>query len=135
MSDTQVTGWVGWSWFAALLLLIAGVFDAIKGLVAVLMPNSAYFVTAEGALVFDVAAWGWWHLIIGIALILVAGALFAGQTWARVVAVILVVLNAIGQLFLLPVAPWWAIIVLTIDILIIYALIVHGRELKAKEAY
>ena len=48
---------------------------------------------------------------------------------------ILVVLNAIGQLFLLPVAPWWAIIVLTIDILIIYALIVHGRELKAREAY
>jgi hypothetical protein len=135
MSDTQVTGWVGWGWFAALLLLIAGVFDAIKGFIAVLMPNSAYFVTAEGALVFDVAAWGWWHIIIGVALILVAGALFAGQTWARVVAVILVVLNAIGQLFLLPVAPWWAIIVLTIDILIIYALIVHGRELKAREAY
>ena len=43
---------------------------------------------------------------------------------------ILVALNAIGQLFLLPVQPWWSLIVLTLDILVIYALTVHGRELK-----
>ena len=133
MSDTEVTGWVGWGWFAAFVLLIAGVFDAIKGFVAILMPGSAYFVAVDGDLfLFDVAGWGWWHLIIGIALILVAAALFAGQTWARVVAVILVVVNAIGQLFLIPVQPWWALIVLTLDELVIYALTVHGRELKAR---
>jgi uncharacterized membrane protein len=130
MSDTQVTGWVGWAWFAGLILLIAGVFDAARGFIALLMPDSAYFLTAEGALVVDVQSWGWWHLIIGILMVLVAAALFAGQTWARVVAVILVVLNAIGQLVLLPVQPWWSLIVLTLDVLVIYALTVHGRELR-----
>ena len=132
MSDTEVTGWVGWAWFAGIVLLVAGVFDAMKGFIAILMPNSAYFVSVEGALVFNTASWGWWHLISGILLILVAAALFAGQTWARVIAVILVVLNAIGQLFLLPVTPWWSIIVLTLDVLVIYALTVHGRELKVR---
>jgi uncharacterized membrane protein len=130
MSNTEVTGWVGWGYFAAILLLIAGVFDAIKGFIAILMPDSAYFVTSEGALVFDVASWGWWHLIVGVLMILVAAALFAGQTWARVVAVILVGLNAIGQIFLLPAQPWWSLIVLTLDVLVIFALTVHGRELR-----
>jgi len=54
----------------------------------------------------------------------------AGQTWARVVAVILVIISAIGQLLLIPAQPWWSIIVIAIEILVIYALIVHGRELR-----
>jgi uncharacterized membrane protein len=130
MTDTEVTGWVGWAWFAGLVLLIAGVFDAVRGFIALLMPDSAYFLTVEGVLLFDVQSWGWWHLIVGILMVLVAAALFAGQTWARVVAIILVALNAIGQLFLLPVQPWWSLIVLTLDVLVIYALTVHGRELR-----
>ena len=131
MSDTQVTGWVGWGWFAGIMLIIAGVIDAIYGFIAVFLPSSSYFVRIEGGLVvFDVQGWGWWHLITGIALILVAGALFSGATWARVVAVIFVAFNGIGQLFTIPTQPWWSLIVLTIDILVIYALTVHGRELK-----
>jgi hypothetical protein len=132
MVDREVTGWVGWGWFAAIVVIIAGVFDALYGLIAVLLPGSAYFVAVEGDLfLFDVAGWGWWHLITGILLILVGFALIAGTTWARVVAIILVALNALGQLFLLPVQPWWSLIVLTLDILVIYALTVHGREMKA----
>lgn len=131
-TGTGTTGWVGWGWFAAIVIMVAGIFDAIYGLVAILMPNSAYFVTTDGdLLLFDTQGWGWWHLIIGLALIAVGAALIAGQTWARVVAIVLVVLNAIGQLALLPVQPWWSLVVLTLDVLVIYALTVHGRELKA----
>ena len=131
MADNEVTGWVGWGWFAGIVLLIAGVFSGLHGLTAILAPSSAYFLRLEGGLVvFDVQGWGWWHLITGIALILVAGALFSGATWARVVAVILVAINAVGQLFTIATAPWWSLIVLTLDVLVIYALTVHGRELK-----
>lgn len=130
MSDTETTGWVGWGYFAAIMLLVAGIFDAIYGLMAVIGPDSAYFVTNEGLFLMDVAGWGWWHLIIGIVLILASLALFAGATWARVVAIILAIVNAIGQLFLLPAQPWWSLIVIVLDILVIYALTVHGRELR-----
>ncbi len=132
MSDTATSGWVGWGWFAAIVIIIAGVFDALYGLVAILMPQSSYCLVAEGGLfLFDVSGWGWWHLILGVALVLVGLALIAGATWARVVAIILVAVNALGQLALLPVQPWWSLIVLTLDILVIYALTVHGRELKS----
>ena len=78
--------------------------------------------------------WGWWHLITGTCSILVAAALFSGATWARVVAVILVIIHAIGQLFMLPTQPWWSLIVLAIDILVIYALTVHGRGVEGRRS-
>ena len=130
MSDTQVTGWVGWGWFAAIVLLIAGIFDAIRGFIALLKPDSAYFIFEGELFLFDVQGWGWWNLIIGIVLILVAIALFTGATWARVIAIIVAGLSAIGQLFLIPAQPWWSLIVITLDVLVIFALTVHGKELK-----
>lgn len=128
------TRWTGWVVFAGVILIIAGVFSVIQGLVAVIGPNS-YYVVADGSLwLFDVAGWGWWNLIVGALLVLAALALLAGQTWARIVAVILVILNAIGQLLLVPAQPWWSFILIAIDVLIVYALIVHGRELQHDKA-
>jgi len=130
MSTATRTGWTGWIVFAGVVLLVTGIFSFIQGLVALIGPDS-YYVISDGSLwLFDVAGWGWWNLIIGVLLVLTALALFAGQTWARVVAVILVILNAVGQLLLIPAQPWWALIIIAIDVLILYALIVHGRELR-----
>ncbi|GAA1972823.1 DUF7144 family membrane protein [Microbacterium pumilum] len=132
MTDTTVTGWAGWGVFASVLLLIAGVFDLVFGFAAIIGPDSTLVITEQGLFAVNVASWGWWHILSGIVLILVAGALYRGMTWARVVAIILVILNAVGQLTLLGAQPWLSLIILTIDILIIYALTVHGRELKAR---
>lgn len=126
----QATGWTGWVVFAGVILLISGIFNAVQGLVALIGPNSYYVATEESLWIFDVNGWGWWNLIVGVLLMLTAFALFAGQTWARIVAVILVILNAIGQLLLVPAQPWWSFILIAIDVLVVYALIVHGRELR-----
>jgi hypothetical protein len=67
-----------------------------------------------------------------VLLVLAGIALFAGATWARVVAVVLAILSAIVQLLLVPVQPWWSFIVIAIDVLIIYALIAHGDELRVE---
>jgi hypothetical protein len=130
MSTTKTTGWTGWAVFAGVILITVGIFNAVQGLVALIGPNS-YYVLTEGSLwLLDVAGWGWWNLILGVLLVLVGAALLNGQTWARVVAVILVILNAIGALLLIPAQPWWSVIVIAIDVLVIYALTVHGRELR-----
>jgi hypothetical protein len=132
MTDTTVTGWTGWGVFASVLLLIAGIFDLIFGLAAVIGPNTTVVVTETGLFAVDVAAWGWWHIIAGIALIVLSFFLYRGATWARVIAIIVVIINAVGQLTLLSVQPWWSLTILAVDVLIIYALTVHGRELKIK---
>ncbi|WP_395244381.1 hypothetical protein ACGGZK_00840 [Agromyces sp. MMS24-K17] len=130
-TGTKASGWVGWGWFAGFLLIAAGVFDALYGLTALFAPDSVYFAVNGTLFLFDLQGWAWWHLLTGLALILVAIFLLRGATWARVVAIILVLLNAIGQLYLLPAQPWWSLIVITLDIFIVYALTVHGRELKS----
>ena len=132
MSNTpQRSGWAGWAVFAGIVMIIAGAFDALLGLAAIISPTNTLFLTAgEGILLFDLAGWGWWHLIIGLAIVLVGIFVLRGATFARVIAIILVSLNAISQLALLGVQPWWSIIVIALDILVIYALTVHGRELK-----
>jgi hypothetical protein len=130
MSTATKTGWTGWVIFAGVILLISGIFSIVQGIVAVVGPNSYYVVTEGSLWLLDVAGWGWWNIIIGVLLALTAVALMAGQTWARVVAVVLVIISAVGQLLLIPAQPWWSIIVIAIEILVIYALIVHGRELR-----
>ena len=125
-------GWVGWVIFAGVVLVIAGMFSAIQGLAALIGPNDYYLVAGGSVWLLDVNGWGWWNLIIGVLLVLTAVALFAGQTWARIVAIVLAGLNALGQVMQIPAQPWWAIAVIAVDILVIYALTVHGHALRAR---
>lgn len=131
-NDTTVTGWVGWGVFAAVLLIVSGFINVFHGLQALIGPDTAYFLGEAGLFSLDIQAWGWFHLILGALILLVGFALWAGATWARVIAIILVALNAIAQITLIAAQPWLSLTVLTLDILVIYALTVHGRELKAR---
>lgn len=124
------TGWANWVRFAGIILIISGAFSAIQGLIAVIGPDTYFTVVAGDLFLFDVAGWGWWNIIIGILLILIGVAVLAGATWARVIAVILAILNAIVHMLLVPVQPWWSFIAIAIDVLIIYALIAHGDEVR-----
>lgn len=127
------SGWTGWARFAGVILLVNGIFSGVQGLVALIGPNTYYAVTQGSLFVFDATGWGWWNLIIGVFLIATAFALFAGATWARIAAVILAIFSAVVQLLLIPAQPWWSVIVISIDVLIIYALIAHGAEYQAEQ--
>lgn len=124
----RATAWVGWIVFAALMMMTSGFFNAVAGLAAVIGDDDAYLDTRVGLLVFDVEAWGWVHLLLGVALIVVGACLAAGQTWARLVAVVLVSVNLVTQFVLLPAQPWWSVIVIAVDVFVLWALVVHGDE-------
>ena len=130
--QAQRTGWVGWVFFAAILLLIGAAIDIFYGIMAIIGPNTAYFIGPNGrAAEFDVAGWGWWSLIIGLGLAFAAFALLTGRTWARILAVVIAGANAVSHLMSLPAQPWWSIVMVGIDILVIYAVAVHGKEVRA----
>ena len=131
MSDSQQSGWTGWAVFAGVVLVILGAIDAIFGLVAILLPADNYLLAGDDAFVLiDAAGWGWWHVLIGALLVLVGVAVLRGATWGRVVAIILVSINAVTQIFLIGAQPWWSLAAIALDVIVIYALTVHGRELK-----
>ncbi len=79
----------------------------------------------------DYTAWGWVHLLGGIVVILAGVALFAGKMWARILAVIVAVVSAVINVLFLPAYPIWSTMMIAIDVLVIWAVTVHGSEMKS----
>ena len=126
--STTVTGWVGWVFFAGVMMILIGIFHVIDGLVA-LFKDDFYVVGKSGLVVsVDYTVWGWVHLLFGIVLILAGFAVLAGRTWARVVGIILASIGAIVNLGFLGAYPIWSVLMIALDVIVIYALAVHGRE-------
>jgi hypothetical protein len=126
----QPSGWVGWISFAAFMLILLGCFHAIQGLVA-LFDDQKFLVADSGLVVsVDYTAWGWVHLIGGIILALAGISLLAGRMWARVVGVIAASVSAIVNIAFLQAYPIWSAIMIAVDVLIIWAITVHGAEMK-----
>jgi len=127
----RVSGWVGWIWFAGAMCLMVGGANIVNGLIA-LFDDEYYTVTATGELlVWDFTAWGWIHLIVGALLMVLGGFLFANPNpVVRTAAVLLAGLNVLAQLTYLGVYPVFAIVTITLDVLVIWALLVHGQEVE-----
>ena len=119
---------VGWSAFAAVMLIIIGVFDVIQGLVA-LVNDEFYVVVNEWVFELDVTAWGWIHLIVGVVLVASGIGIFSGNVLARTVGVIVAAVAAITNFAWLPYYPIWSITVIAICIAVIWALTAHGKDI------
>lgn len=125
----EPTGWVGWIYFAAFLMILAGIMNAIYGFIAIV--NDEWVVWGNQAdLYFDLSTWGWAHLIIGIAVLLAGLGLFSGNILARTIAVVLAGLAVIANFLFIPAYPVWSLTVIAINVFVIYALTAHGGELR-----
>lgn len=130
VNSKEVTGWVGWVYFAAFMLLLNGILQVVAGLAALL--RDTYYVVGERALLaFDYTTWGWVHLVLGVVVICAGVALFQGSLWARIVAILLAMGNFVAQFAFIQSYPVWSITAMIIDLIVIYALTVHGGEAKA----
>jgi len=134
MNSRSMAGWIG---FAGILMVLLGGLSVLQGLIALLEDNY-YVPTQSGYLLFDVTGWGWIMLIWGIILALVGLALLNGASWARWTAIVFVSVNIFGQLGFLGNTndTVWLLITLTLNIIVLYALIVRWhesqRELEAR---
>jgi hypothetical protein len=118
----EPSGWAtGGVIFAGSILVLAGIFQTIAGLVAII--NDDFFVVAKHyTFNLDVTAWGWIHLILGILLFIVGLGLFTGAGWAGVSAIALAMLSAIANFFFIPYYPIWSLVVIGLDVWVIWAL-------------
>ena len=126
----KTTGWVGWGIFAGVMMIIGGSLNAIYGIIAVV--NDDWVVWANRSVVYlDLTTWGWVHIVIGALVALAGIGVFSGNIVARTVGVVVASVSLLSNFFFIPVHPLWALTVITVDALVIWALTAHGSELRS----
>ena len=120
---------VGFILFAAIMMLMVGVFQALQGLIAI-FENEFYVQTRNYLFQFDATTWGWIHLLVGLVVALAGLAVLGGRSWGRVVGIVLAVLSAIANFLFIPYYPFWSMLIIALDVLVIWALAAHGREIR-----
>jgi|tagenome__1003787_1003787.scaffolds.fasta_scaffold19722714_2 hypothetical protein len=125
---SAATAWsTGFAMFAGAVLIVTGICQALAG-IAALFRDEVFVTTPNYIYAFDVTAWGWVHLILGAAIALTGLGVLQGQTWARVVGIMLASLSIIANFLFLPHYPIWSLVLIALDIAVIWALVREQRE-------
>ena len=121
VGEGEASGWAeGGLLFAGSLMLIIGVCQAIVGFVAIL-ENEFFVVRPNYVLEIDASGWGWIHLVLGVLIVLIGASLLTGRTWAAVATVVIASVSAIANFLFIPYYPWWALLVIALDVWVIWA--------------
>ena len=124
------TGWTGWIAFGAAMIMLVGAFDVIEGLVALL--DDGYYLTTSDGLALDISftTLGWLQIGLGVVSLATGVGIFLGATVALVAGVVVTALSAVTHVAMIAAHPLWSVVVVAFNVIIIYALLVHGGEMK-----
>ena len=125
-SDDTVSGWVT---FAGVMLVIAGTLNVIDGIAAI--SNSTFFTENAKFVISSLNTLGWILIFLGVGQCLVALGVWAQTKGVRWVGVAIAAANAVLQMLFIPAYPFWSLSLFTLDILVIYGLIAHGKRAEA----
>ena len=110
--------------FAGVIMIMSGAFQAFAGLVG-LFANEFSVSTRNYVLQFDATTWGVIHLLVGVLVLFAGFAVMRGQTWARVIGIILAGLSALANFTFIPYYPVWSLLIIALDVVVIWALAVY----------
>ena len=126
MSRTTTPWATGFAMFAAVLMMVAGVWSVLAGIAAILN-DQVYVTTPQYVYSFDITSWGWIHLILGVVLALAGVGVLQGTTWARVVGIAVASLSLLANFAFIPYYPVWSILIIALDVIVIWAIATYRR--------
>ena len=114
----------GWLLFAATMLGLAGIMGVLDGIIA--LAKSKVYFAGSSFVISDVRTYGWITLLVGVLLVLAAGGVLSGSSWSRWFGIFAAGLSAVAHFTWMQVYPFWSLVIIAIDILVIYALASYG---------
>jgi hypothetical protein len=117
----------GFTVFAAALLMIGGVWHVLAG-IAALVHDEVYISTPDYLYSFDLTGWGWVQVLLGLLAAAAGFGILKGQTWARVVGIGFALLSMAIQFLIIPLYPFWSLLMIAVDVAIIFALATYRRD-------
>lgn len=131
MPNNNASSWSGWIAFAGILMILRGISQAFLGITALVNKQYLLITGDSHGLILSTAhtaAWGWVDLAVGLVVLAAGFSLLHGSNWARIFAIIFVGFSFLANMAFLGVFPVWSIVAMVVDALILYALVVYGRE-------
>ena len=122
---TQRSGWVT---FAGVTGLVVGGYNALSGIAALSDDDTLAAQASEVLYGIDLTFWGWLWLLVGALQILAGVLVLRRNEWGRALGVTIAGLSALITVFVIFVFPLWSIAVLSLDALVIYALLTKRDE-------
>lgn len=120
----------GFAFFAGIMMIMVGVFQALQGLAAILQ-GSFYVPAPNYVYEIDVTAWGWIHLIMGVVVAVAGFYVLSGRPWARIIGIAIAALSALANFFAIPYYPFWSLLIIALDVVVIWALAVYRGDVTA----
>ncbi|MGV9991906.1 DUF7144 family membrane protein [Streptomyces sp. NPDC003374] len=106
--------------FAGAVMMVSGPLSILMGAAGI--AHDTLFVASRYVYRFDLTSWGWIHLVIGIGLVVAGMGVLMNQSWGRGAGAVVASISLITQFMFVPYYPGWAIPVMALDLLILFAL-------------
>lgn len=123
--EVSVRG-TGGAVFAGILLIISGALWMVQGLAGI-VKGTSYLENADYWITTSAGTWGWIHLVGGIIGLAAGFGVFSGAAWARWLGILIAMISVVVNFTFIPLAPWWALTIIFIDLWVIHSLFVHRR--------
>jgi hypothetical protein len=117
----------GWVTFAGVVAAIVAIWNILSGIAAISKDDQTETLN-EVLFGVNITAWGWFWVIIGVLQLVTAYLIFARHPMGQILGVLWAAISASLAVFMIFVAPIWALVVLAIDLTIIWALLSASDE-------
>ncbi len=126
----KASTWGTWVAFAAILMMLGGVFSVIAGLAAA-FEDDYFGRTANGEIfVLSTTALGIFWIVIGVIKAWAGFALIQGAEWARIVTILICAVHATTNLLTVTAQPFLSLLFIAFNLVVIYAVTVRWEEAK-----
>jgi hypothetical protein len=117
----------GWVTFAGVIAAIVGIWHVLSGIAAVAEDDQTERL-AEVLYGVDITVWGWFWIITGALQIGAAWLILARHPLGQIAGVIWATISASLAVFMIFVAPIWALVVVGLDVMVIWVLLTYSEE-------
>jgi hypothetical protein len=111
----------GWVTFAAIIAGVVGIFNILSGIAAITEDEQTEALH-EVLFGVDITAWGWFWLILGVLQVVTAWLIYVRSPVGQTLGLIWAFIIAWLSVFMIFVAPIWALVVMGLSVTVIWAL-------------
>ncbi|GAA4412238.1 hypothetical protein GCM10023168_33890 [Fodinibacter luteus] len=110
----------GLTLFGGAMLVIVGILELLQGWSAI-RKDDVFVAAPNYVYALDLTTWGWIHVLIGAAAIIVGAAIVKVRTWGLIAGIVIAAISLVSNFLFVPQSTWWAVVMVALSVALIWA--------------